>query len=604
MDTDSCVPAFKHDPLPSARFIRVIKLLPSARRDAPIRCTIEPVHLDSTRRKGRAHSYEALSYVWGSPVGTLPILCNGRRLLVTPNCRDALNALRRKSRTRVLWIDAICIDQTEEGTEERNEQVKLMGEVYQRCRRVIIWLGQPQTKDMDRVFYLLSCIARLNRMALMWPWLDPVCQRLKGYLNRPILEPGSTMKNGASAMAALRSKELARWLIDFWADPDYGDEEDENYSDEAVVSAYPIYRAHELEFLASISRHSASLLHDKVYGMYALLAIMGLDLPSPDYARPLEEVFADTTKSWIKKRKTLAIILTATRPGGDPGTYPSWTPAWAENVMPWARLPDETGCCFFTYSLDSTGYRASRDATAHIAPPEAHNEAASLRRLGVRGKCLGLVSRSCSSSTTGGFEVHAYPEYFGAFTNAFREWCDWVAGLGSYPTGESPLVAFYRTVTFHRHTRWNKQDHFRSDFELFFDIMRYPHCQRVDPRSIQANAAPASNVVLGYMKYIRSLDASDPLRRLDVVHQRLALLANYAFFFVDSGHMGIAYHIARPGDEVWLLAGSHCPVILRRHDDEEHKQYYRFVAPAFVDGVMDGEAWPADETLLQDIVLV
>lgn len=65
-------------------------------------------------------SFEALSYVWGSPdpAGEVTILrksSNGAketsRLPVTPNCLSALQALRCCFRARKLWIDAICIDQ-------------------------------------------------------------------------------------------------------------------------------------------------------------------------------------------------------------------------------------------------------------------------------------------------------------------------------------------------------------------------------------------------------------------------------------------------------------------------------------------------------------
>jgi hypothetical protein len=47
---------------------------------------------------------------------------------------------RNITHQRVLWIDSICIDQN--AIEERNHQVKLMGNVYQRANRVLIWLGE------------------------------------------------------------------------------------------------------------------------------------------------------------------------------------------------------------------------------------------------------------------------------------------------------------------------------------------------------------------------------------------------------------------------------------------------------------------------------
>jgi hypothetical protein len=86
--------------------------------------------------------YEALSYVWGSPRGNVPIECEGKTLLITPNCEAALRRIRRRTRTRALWIDAICIDQA--STDEKNAQVQLMSEVYSKARRVIVWLGDDE----------------------------------------------------------------------------------------------------------------------------------------------------------------------------------------------------------------------------------------------------------------------------------------------------------------------------------------------------------------------------------------------------------------------------------------------------------------------------
>jgi len=47
--------------------------------------------------------------------------------------------LRDAREDRVLWIDAICIDQAD--VEERNRQVELMAYIFGRAKKVIVWLG-------------------------------------------------------------------------------------------------------------------------------------------------------------------------------------------------------------------------------------------------------------------------------------------------------------------------------------------------------------------------------------------------------------------------------------------------------------------------------
>lgn len=109
--------------------------------------------------------YEALSYTWGDadlsefgqvedgqsnrePSATLPL---------RPNLASALRYLRYADRTRVLWIDAICINQ--EDIEERNEQVKRMTNIYANAQRVIVWLGE-EADDSKHALATLQHVGR------------------------------------------------------------------------------------------------------------------------------------------------------------------------------------------------------------------------------------------------------------------------------------------------------------------------------------------------------------------------------------------------------------------------------------------------------------
>lgn len=86
------------------REIRVALLLPGRWSDG-ISCELSIVSLDENP------VYEALSYVWGDPQDTVPIELNGHVFQATTNLRSALRRLRSASRTRTIWIDAICINQ-------------------------------------------------------------------------------------------------------------------------------------------------------------------------------------------------------------------------------------------------------------------------------------------------------------------------------------------------------------------------------------------------------------------------------------------------------------------------------------------------------------
>lgn len=59
---------------------------------------------------------------------------------VTRSLEAALRHLRFRDRTRTLWVDYICINQSD--IEERNRQVASMGLIYEHASSVLIWLGE------------------------------------------------------------------------------------------------------------------------------------------------------------------------------------------------------------------------------------------------------------------------------------------------------------------------------------------------------------------------------------------------------------------------------------------------------------------------------
>lgn len=85
-------------------------------------------------------SYTALSYVWGSSTEVIEIHIDDKSLHVTPNLDAALRHLRDHTRRRLVWADAICINQQDNS--EKGKQVSQMGEVYKMARRTVIYLGE------------------------------------------------------------------------------------------------------------------------------------------------------------------------------------------------------------------------------------------------------------------------------------------------------------------------------------------------------------------------------------------------------------------------------------------------------------------------------
>jgi hypothetical protein len=137
--------SYRYRPLPSeGDYIRLLCLLPNKSEAEPLQCKLRNYSLQ--KLSPRTHRYEALSYVWGDTHETLPIYLNKNPLLITVNLHAALSRLRDHSFERIIWVDAICIDQ--KTPEERGQQVQLMAKIYSNAHCVIVWLGE-KTEDTD-----------------------------------------------------------------------------------------------------------------------------------------------------------------------------------------------------------------------------------------------------------------------------------------------------------------------------------------------------------------------------------------------------------------------------------------------------------------------
>jgi hypothetical protein len=106
-----------------------MEIEPSQDLTSTVECCLKVVSLAS------APSYEALSYTWGRKRDR-SLRCGGKSLSIRPSLEDVLKRLRSTQTQRVVWADAICINQ--EDQEEKKGQLKLMREIYSKASRVLI----------------------------------------------------------------------------------------------------------------------------------------------------------------------------------------------------------------------------------------------------------------------------------------------------------------------------------------------------------------------------------------------------------------------------------------------------------------------------------
>jgi hypothetical protein len=111
-----------------------------------------------------APTYDSISYCWGSSIMDHGIFIDGRYLSVTKNAYEVLHARSSYFQERILWIDAICIDQTNDS--EKSSQIPLMRKIYSRSARTIVWLGFPPDN-----FFSVYLLKKLD-LAKQWNMLS------------------------------------------------------------------------------------------------------------------------------------------------------------------------------------------------------------------------------------------------------------------------------------------------------------------------------------------------------------------------------------------------------------------------------------------------
>ncbi|KAF5538624.1 HETEROKARYON incompatibility [Fusarium phyllophilum] len=186
---------YLYSPLPEGS-IRLLRIIPHPDKNSPVGCELFDFALSDSES---TYPYDALSYVWGSAEKPFSIVVNDLDFLVGTNLYAALVHLRHGSLERIIWIDAICINQGD--ILEKGQQVQSMAEIYAKASCVVVWLGSASTtsdqaldnireaalqnstegKDQKRIFQLLQ----RPWFQRIWPLVRSVTYLIRGAIFRP-----------------------------------------------------------------------------------------------------------------------------------------------------------------------------------------------------------------------------------------------------------------------------------------------------------------------------------------------------------------------------------------------------------------------------------
>ncbi|KAH7119998.1 heterokaryon incompatibility protein-domain-containing protein [Dendryphion nanum] len=308
--------------------IRVI-ILYGGEYSEPLKCDLTHVNLADNP------TFEAVSYTWAIECGDTTLSeelqCGDQTIPITKSCDDALRQVRRKIFSRNIWVDAICINQS--NTLERNHQVGLMDKIYHQAQQVLICLRDPHHDYGNFLAWLRQPFqhgynnARIDselRKLLSLRWFSRVWVIQEFALSRnPILYLSGT----SVPLTPSRLQQMRELCISY------------HLTIPAPFEWNPsLYNQKGLLHCLSVARTSSSTdARDKVYGLLSLMDDPTRSLIQVDYSKTAEELYTEVAVAHIKDECTLDLLIHV---GHDIKSnsassliLPSWVPDWSKTVM-------------------------------------------------------------------------------------------------------------------------------------------------------------------------------------------------------------------------------------------------------------------------------
>lgn len=278
--------------------------------------------------------FEALSYVWGSAEDLETIKVDGNAFRVTQNLYAALNSLvPLDDAVRVLWIDAICINQGAEQGDlaERSQQVRLMGRIFQGATNVIAYLGEPYPGLIEAIEFLTIVSggqqSQVDRLTQSPDYsATQVYKALISFFNKPWWNRIWTVQEHISGLKVVF--QFGRLHVDSDIVRDAVSNINErkirkpsDYVKRDQTSGESLFSTFTKISMLSLDYTTASLLkalgafqnsdsedpRDKIYSLMGLFP-SSHHVVEIDYMIPSEQLFQNFTLAWTQKYQDLEVL--------------------------------------------------------------------------------------------------------------------------------------------------------------------------------------------------------------------------------------------------------------------------------------------------------
>ncbi|CZS85854.1 unnamed protein product [Fusarium graminearum] len=533
-------------------------------------------------------AYETLSYTWGDQDSASTVAVQSINnlneepehlhqgfLTIGENLDEALRHLRYPHRPRTMWIDALCINQSD--VEERNHEVKRMGDIFRLATRVVAWIGpayegstlalammrdisqhvvwessgacKPRPGCSDHSWHNFSIPLRLNKIveiAIANLFSRSWFRRLWVLQEIHLSSPSSVIQYGHETILWTDLQGTAMVLFSKHDDGTAGRLRRHLWETSRICFYSKGIKLDDL--LWKYHDLGCQLPHDRIYGLMNLAPKGWSNRIEPDYSLPILDVYRDAFMAYTHHYGRLDLLPRT----GDNGAgtlssdehWPSWVPDWTARVLD--TVPP------------ANGFNAASFSPSHIV---LHSP----KELEVAGVRLGSVTHTYR------FEV-----------SSFKGLAEYLNELGlekimekEYHPGETVLDAHLHVLA---HSRF--KDRYPASGCPTLEQFREHILDLAQGRESQYDLTQyESNVIVGWQDSYCFVTSDGYLghcrTRGTIQLGKTYVSCRVQLLTLDS-----------LGDQVFIPLGCQIPILIRPTADNKH----RSLGDCFVHGIMNGEA--------------
>jgi hypothetical protein len=619
---------YQHSRINTKREVRLV-ILHRRLPYFPIRVTLQHFHLEFMP------PYEAISYTWGSAEKNSQVFINGVPFLTTASAFSVLRSRSSIWRTRLIWIDSICINQDDD--QEKGQQVGLMGDIYRGCSRAVIWLGDWEDFIMSfggpalirdlvdrglglldfqrhknigdiRMFLNLVRLPALIKI-LSHPWfqrvwvvqevaLPPKVHVVYGgqYLEWDSLEEIARMFSTPEGAALLQNTAATRLALvgvrnisnmaSIRVNTNIQGKINHLQNTCAAIGIPNLHKRNKMLPLAGLLKQFVSLNStnalDKVYALLSLTSDGSNRVIIPDYRKSPQLLFTEVAQHFVSTGDPFSILSSAgighERTVND---LPSWVPDWTTPTI-------AADLNFGDPEICRGAYRASGRSQFQMT---VRQDGKSLRAAAIyldEIKELGAHDRQFADDDL--FHVDAEGHAF---------------NTGDYKLHRKLYTEAWHLATTHARPPLRRRSDLR---EAFWRTL----CGDTD---VTSRPAPPKFEIY-FSSWLKLMDKVDEfiledgsLKSLPEDEEFWDLVGDTSpwgvamgqgcsqrkFCVTREGYIGLAPLRTMIGDEIWVFLGAPTPYVLRketsgeRDSNENGEREFKLVGECYVDEMMDGE---------------